>query len=451
MLKLKLIEDRKACDYTRCGRTDKGVSALGQIVSCRVRSAIPKGDDRHDGSDEAGSKAETGGEFITSSAAAVAPTVTMVKEMDYCTMLNNVLPADIRVLGWTTVSPHFNARFSATSRTYRYFFIRKRLNISAMRQAASLLVGSHDFRNFCKIDPVNVSNFVREIFSAQILPFSKSPMAVRLVDGGEENEEEEVWMLELCGVAFLWHMVRCIMSVLFLVGRGEESPAIFTDMFDVETVCSSKPVYIMASEEPLVLYKCGFKNLHIPFQPKSLWNLSSHFRSIYETHMIAAARALNALKYIEGAEVQEEGVEELLLFLNSRVNKKQRRALSNGVASTSSTFMTAVRNNNSGQQDLKEESNSASNSKVHQKDTNVEEQHQTKRAKLSNDFDDSTSSSSSSLERSSKSSGRTTTWAQALTRIHSILTDHNANDYALQPSVYVPLLQVRSVSLFRAI
>lgn len=29
--KLKLVADRKSCNYSRCGRTDKGVSALGQV------------------------------------------------------------------------------------------------------------------------------------------------------------------------------------------------------------------------------------------------------------------------------------------------------------------------------------------------------------------------------------------------------------------------------------
>jgi tRNA pseudouridine(38-40) synthase len=41
LLKLRLISDRHTCHYSRCGRTDKGVSALGQTIALKVRSSIP--------------------------------------------------------------------------------------------------------------------------------------------------------------------------------------------------------------------------------------------------------------------------------------------------------------------------------------------------------------------------------------------------------------------------
>ncbi|KAF8571082.1 hypothetical protein P879_03816 [Paragonimus westermani] len=41
--KCKLIEDRESLNFTVCGRTDKGVSALGQVVSVVVRSALLSG------------------------------------------------------------------------------------------------------------------------------------------------------------------------------------------------------------------------------------------------------------------------------------------------------------------------------------------------------------------------------------------------------------------------
>jgi tRNA pseudouridine38/39 synthase len=43
LLIAKLIEDTRSCHYSRCGRTDKGVSAFGQVVSLHVRSALLDG------------------------------------------------------------------------------------------------------------------------------------------------------------------------------------------------------------------------------------------------------------------------------------------------------------------------------------------------------------------------------------------------------------------------
>lgn len=39
LLKTKLISGEKDCDFSRCGRTDKGVSAFKQVAAVVVRSA----------------------------------------------------------------------------------------------------------------------------------------------------------------------------------------------------------------------------------------------------------------------------------------------------------------------------------------------------------------------------------------------------------------------------
>lgn len=43
LLKTKLIEDRPSSNYSRCGRTDKGVSAFGQVITLDVRSNLREG------------------------------------------------------------------------------------------------------------------------------------------------------------------------------------------------------------------------------------------------------------------------------------------------------------------------------------------------------------------------------------------------------------------------
>lgn len=116
-----------------------------------------------------------------------------------------------------------------------------------MREAAQLLVGSHDYRNFCKIDPVNVIQFVREIRSAEI----------QLVQDSTNKPDEKLHALVLTGSGFLWHQVRCIVAILFLIGSGDEEVNIINRLLDVEKY-PCKPTYNMAPELPLVLWDCSF-------------------------------------------------------------------------------------------------------------------------------------------------------------------------------------------------
>lgn len=230
--------------YSRGGRTDKGVSAAGQVVALELRS-----------------KALLGEEPCPEES-----------ELDYPGIINRVLSPKIRILGWKTVDDSFSARFSAKSREYKYFFVDqdRKLNLSAMQAAASFLVGEHDFRNFCKADVPNVTNFIRSVLSASLKRSS-------LLKAGSFSIIE----LHIEGTAFLWHQVciiiadtyatvfylfviffqiRCIAAVLLMVGEGKEKPEIVKELLNVSGV-NQKPQYSMASEQPLLLYKCSYDGL----------------------------------------------------------------------------------------------------------------------------------------------------------------------------------------------
>uniref|UniRef100_A0A182TAS2 tRNA pseudouridine synthase n=1 Tax=Anopheles maculatus TaxID=74869 RepID=A0A182TAS2_9DIPT len=222
--KVCLIESRETSNYNRCGRTDKGVSAFHQVISLDVRSKFRPEDQLDDNK--------------------------LTSELDYCSMLNRVLPEDIRCLAWMPmVNPAYSARFDCRSRTYRYFFPRGNLNISAMEESICHLVGTHDFRNLCKMDVGNgVVNFVRSIDEIRILPSQGD---------GYSDGSYDMMYVELRGKAFLWHQVRCIVAVLLLVGQGKEEPSVVKELLDVEkNPC--KPQYSMASDVPLNLYECLF-------------------------------------------------------------------------------------------------------------------------------------------------------------------------------------------------
>lgn len=218
MAKAKLISsaDPDSCKFSRCGRTDKGVSAMSQVISLVVRSNFDEEDQKNPENDD--------------------------KEVAYITILNSILPTDIRITAvCLRPPPDFDARFSCLYRHYRYLFKKTDLDIEAMQQAAKYYEGVHDFRNFCKIDgSKQITNFNRQIHLAKII-----------------HLKDDFFYFDLKGSAFLWHQVRCMVAVLFLIGQKLESPTLVQQLLDVNNL-PSKPNYEMANDIPLVLYDCAF-------------------------------------------------------------------------------------------------------------------------------------------------------------------------------------------------
>ena len=99
------------------------------------------------------------------------------------------------------------------------------------------------------MDVMSVSHFTREIKRLRIHVALKGP---------ENRPDLDMLYLELCGNAFLWHQVRCIAAVLFMVGTGKEKPSIVDDMLNVNKV-PGRPPYVYASELPLMLYESAYE------------------------------------------------------------------------------------------------------------------------------------------------------------------------------------------------
>lgn len=138
------------------------------------------------------------------------------------------------------------------------------MDIAAMKEAANYFVGEHDFRNFCKIDgSKQIENFCRRMFVADIRPESDATGALSFLNTAEfgpsptPGNAPQLYSFTLHGSAFLWHQVRCMVSILFLVGQGLEKPTIVKDLLNV-TKNPSRPAYEMASDTPLVLWDCVF-------------------------------------------------------------------------------------------------------------------------------------------------------------------------------------------------
>ena len=296
LAKARLVEKDSGfdgCGWEKCGRTDRGVSAAGQVVSLWVRSALPsQGEVADVSTEEINSSKGTesnlnlqeeeddhlpglGDNFGSLDIAGTSHIDSIPKtteksssqyEHDYLAILNRLLPDTIRVIAWSPVSTTFSARFSCNYRHYKYFFSPLNLDVTQMQNAASRMIGEHDFRNLCKLDPQKqITSFRRTVFSASIDP---------LDDG--------TYVFNLVGTAFLYHQVRHIMAILFLIGSGLEPSSVVTDLMNVKeglepprsedlpkqkyTVVDRKPEYQMADALPLMLWECGYDDTELAWR-----------------------------------------------------------------------------------------------------------------------------------------------------------------------------------------
>ena len=285
------------CEYSKCGRTDRGVSAFGQVIGVQVRSnrPLPKPDvpavehkedqvpidEDHLSSSE--SEADT----------PAKPFNDLTDELPYIQHLNRVLPPDIRIYAWCpNPPPNFSARFSCKERRYKYFFTNPGfapvpgstglyksnadknlmregwLDIDAMKAGCKELIGLHDFRNFCKVDASKqLTNFNRRIFHADIEEVSPLSIPSFLSHSALQTSSSaspvppKMYSFTLHGSAFLWHQVRSIVAILFLIGQGLEAPSLIPSLLDIESN-PRRPKYEMASDAPLVLWDCIFPHEH---------------------------------------------------------------------------------------------------------------------------------------------------------------------------------------------
>ncbi|KAJ2943446.1 hypothetical protein O0L34_g12254 [Tuta absoluta] len=271
-----LIESRETSQYHRCGRTDKGVSAFGQVISITLRSKHPI-ENQHD----------------------------LSSELPYCKMLNRLLPKEIRAVAWMPIPPelpHFSARFDCKRRVYKYYFPRADLDLPAMRAACRHLIGSRDFRHLCKMDVGNgVTEFIRNVVSADILP----------VDC-EGQSPTTMYYLKIEGNAFLWHQIRCIMGVLLLVGQRKEASDVIAQLLDVEHT-TRKPQYNMALDVPLNLFATKYDiDSDWYYDEEELKVVISHLQAEWTMHSVKTTMIKDCLQQLESElkRISENGTDD---------------------------------------------------------------------------------------------------------------------------------------------
>ena len=171
------------------GRTDAGVHAHGQVVNFFTDGTIPV--DR------------------------------------VCRAMNSILPEDIVVTEAAEADRDFSALHSAKRKTYIYriltgevpcpferntaWYIRRKLDIDAMKSALSQLIGTHDYSAF------------RAAGGAPMSP-------VRTMDIADIEQEGRIIRMTFRADGFLYHMVRNIVGTVVDVGLGVKTPEQFGEI-----------------------------------------------------------------------------------------------------------------------------------------------------------------------------------------------------------------------------
>ncbi len=184
---------------------------------------------------------------------AVFDTETTIPAEKIAVALNQRLPDDIVITKSEEVPLDFHPRYCNCSKTYEYHIINTRipiptkrltnyfvsyvLDIDKMRQAASYLVGEHDFVSFCNVR-TDVENTVRTITALDIL-----------TNGNEIT-------IRITGNGFLYNMVRIIVGTLVRVGRGFYEPEKVKEILEAK---DRKAAGVTAPAHGLVLVEIKYE------------------------------------------------------------------------------------------------------------------------------------------------------------------------------------------------
>jgi len=172
--KLGILGDTDSIQYG--GRTDRGVNAIGQVISFNV-------DDEK--------------------AYLCRPRI-----------LNSGLNADICFWAYSTVDSSFNPRKDAIQRHYRQI-VPKRIDVSAVDDAVELLIGTHDFTNFTRKDQYEKSN-------------------VRRIDDIKIRSFDFYSTIDIFADSFTWNMVRKLSNAILMISDGTKDLDWFKEVLNNE-------------------------------------------------------------------------------------------------------------------------------------------------------------------------------------------------------------------------
>ena len=226
LVKERIIEGAKEARWKHASRTDRGVSAIWQVVAFDV--------------DEEG--------------------LTALRRS--LMRINRRLLPDICAWAWAEAPPGFDPRRDARLRRYAYVAPDEGEDVQSMIEAAKVLSGTHDFSRIAKPDRGSGVRTVR--------------IAVGRLDG--------CWCIIFEGPGFYRHLLRKLASIIIMAGRGE------LDTEDIRRLLEHGGAVEPAPAEGLVLLDVIYDENKISFvhDPASVMVLTQLLRRIFTAHRVRA-------------------------------------------------------------------------------------------------------------------------------------------------------------------
>ncbi len=166
MVQHNLIKDPKESKFRSASRTDRNVSALGNVVAFNTQS-----------------------------------------QKKYAFQELKKSSNDILFYGVKEVEPEFYPRY-AKQRTYRYYLKNHNYELEKLLSVAALFTGEHNFSNFARVET------------------DKNP--IRTIDNIFVTERDDFFAIDFYAQTFLWHQLRRIVSALekVIIGKIEKEQII---------------------------------------------------------------------------------------------------------------------------------------------------------------------------------------------------------------------------------
>jgi tRNA pseudouridine38-40 synthase len=162
LMRHDFFRDPKDACFRTASRTDRGVSALGNVCAFD----------------------------------------TKVSPDEIVNLLSSKVPS-MFLYGMSEVEPGFYPRH-ANRREYRYYLRRHGLDLDKVLMIAGLFTGEHNFQNFARVEPL------------------KTP--IRVIDNILIEETQDFFVIDFFAQTFLWNQIRRIVSAVKKVGDGTLLP-----------------------------------------------------------------------------------------------------------------------------------------------------------------------------------------------------------------------------------